>query len=122
MSDDCTCWVDPKYWFNHYGAIEPGSQMEYDPMCPEHGEWGKPLVWFHSDNYIDYCGCGEREWQVDLPKGWRYADGMAIKNVKAIFDTHLDAMNYAAQLHPGHPDVKRNDYYWDRKDRDTEDQ
>lgn len=33
----CTCyWVDPKYWFTHYGAVEPGSTMEPNPDCPEH--------------------------------------------------------------------------------------
>lgn len=38
MSDNgCSCyWVDPKYWFTHYGAVEPGSQMEPNPDCPEH--------------------------------------------------------------------------------------
>lgn len=83
-------------------------------------EWGKPVVWLHSDCYISGCDCGEREWQVDLPPGWMYADGEAVPNVKAIFDRHIDAMNYAAQLHPGHPDVKRNDYYWARKGQITE--
>ena len=34
---DCECfWVDPKYWFTHYGATEPGSMMEPNPECPEH--------------------------------------------------------------------------------------
>jgi hypothetical protein len=34
---ECTCtWTDPKYWFTHYGATEPGSQMEFNPDCPLH--------------------------------------------------------------------------------------
>jgi len=33
----CTCYVtDPKYWFTHYGAVEPGSMMEPNPDCPVH--------------------------------------------------------------------------------------
>lgn len=33
----CTCTiVDERFWFSHYGAIEPGSMMEFDPECPEH--------------------------------------------------------------------------------------
>lgn len=35
----CTCIVvDEKYWFSHYGATEPGSMMEFEPTCPEHGD------------------------------------------------------------------------------------
>lgn len=33
----CTCHpTDPKYWFTHYGAVEPGSAMEPNPDCPVH--------------------------------------------------------------------------------------
>ena len=33
----CTCyWTDSKYWTTHYGATEPGSQMEPNPDCPVH--------------------------------------------------------------------------------------
>lgn len=33
----CTCyWTDPSTWFYHYGAVEPGSQMEPNPECFEH--------------------------------------------------------------------------------------
>lgn len=38
VADDCTCTqTDPKYWFVHYGAVEPGSQWEQNPDCPVHG-------------------------------------------------------------------------------------
>ena len=34
---ECECfWVDPKYWTTHCGAVEPGSQMEWNPECPAH--------------------------------------------------------------------------------------
>ena len=34
----CKCWVTPEHmWTTHYGAVEPGSQLEYNPECPEHG-------------------------------------------------------------------------------------
>lgn len=33
----CTCyWTDPSTWFYHYGAAEPGSQMEPNYECFEH--------------------------------------------------------------------------------------
>lgn len=33
----CTCyWTDPSTWFHHYGAFEPGSQMEPNYECFEH--------------------------------------------------------------------------------------
>ena len=33
----CTCYVtDPSTWFVHYGAVEPGSQMEPNYECFEH--------------------------------------------------------------------------------------
>ena len=36
-ADTCTCFlVDPKYWFTHYGAVEPGSMYEPNPDCMEH--------------------------------------------------------------------------------------
>ncbi len=34
---DCTCpWVPEHLWTRHYGAVEPGSQREFDPFCPVH--------------------------------------------------------------------------------------
>jgi hypothetical protein len=34
---ECECWwVDEKLWTTHYGAAEPGSQMEWNPDCPVH--------------------------------------------------------------------------------------
>ncbi|ASR83414.1 hypothetical protein SEA_CHRISTIAN_31 [Arthrobacter phage Christian] len=34
---ECQCYVaDPKYWFTHYGAVEPGSMYEPNPDCPVH--------------------------------------------------------------------------------------
>ena len=34
----CECWVTPeKYWFRYGSAVEPGSQIEYNPECPMHG-------------------------------------------------------------------------------------
>lgn len=33
----CTCpWVDPSLWTTHYGAVEPGSTQEHNPLCPVH--------------------------------------------------------------------------------------
>lgn len=35
----CECWVTPEHmWTTHYGAVEPGSQLEFNPDCPEHGD------------------------------------------------------------------------------------
>lgn len=37
MPRQCTCYVvDEKYWFTHYGAVEPGSTMEPNPDCRVH--------------------------------------------------------------------------------------
>ena len=37
--DKCTCpWTDPSTWTRYGSAVEPGSQREYDPTCPEHGD------------------------------------------------------------------------------------
>jgi len=34
----CECWVTPeRMWTTHYGAVEPGSQIEFNPDCPSHG-------------------------------------------------------------------------------------
>lgn len=34
----CECWVTPEHmWTTHYGAVEPGSQVEFNPNCPQHG-------------------------------------------------------------------------------------
>lgn len=36
---ECQCyWVDPSLWTTHYGAVEPGSQIEWNPDCPQHGD------------------------------------------------------------------------------------
>ena len=36
---ECTCpWVDPSLWTTYGSAVEPGSQREPDPECPEHGQ------------------------------------------------------------------------------------
>lgn len=33
----CACWMtDPSTWFTYYGAVEPGSQWEWNPDCPVH--------------------------------------------------------------------------------------
>lgn len=35
----CECWVTPEHlWTTHYGAVEPGSQLEFNPDCPKHGK------------------------------------------------------------------------------------
>jgi hypothetical protein len=33
----CTCWVtDERTWTTYGSSVEPGSQMEPNPDCPEH--------------------------------------------------------------------------------------
>lgn len=35
--DDCTCFVTAEsMWTTHYGAVEPGSMMEWNPECAVH--------------------------------------------------------------------------------------
>lgn len=37
----CECWVTPeRMWHTHYGAVEPGSQFEWNPECPKHPDDG----------------------------------------------------------------------------------
>jgi len=37
-AESCTCfWTDPATWTTHYSVVEPGSQREWNPDCPEHG-------------------------------------------------------------------------------------
>lgn len=34
----CECWpTPPEMWTTHYGAVEPGSAIEFNPDCPAHG-------------------------------------------------------------------------------------
>lgn len=34
----CECWVTPEWmWFRYGSAVEPGSQVEFNPECPTHG-------------------------------------------------------------------------------------
>ncbi len=55
VGDGCECWVTPEHmWTTHYGAVEPGSQVEKNPRCPKHGD--KPT----SATVTLYCpDCGE---------------------------------------------------------------
>lgn len=57
VGDGCVCWVTPEHtWTTHYGAVEPGSQVECNPRCPKHGE--KPT----SATVKLHCpDCGEAE-------------------------------------------------------------
>jgi len=35
---ECLCWMTPpEMWTTHYGAVEPGSTMEWNPACGVHG-------------------------------------------------------------------------------------
>ncbi len=44
----CTCpYVDPSLWTTHYGAVEPGSQREQNPLCPVHPATVADLVVAH---------------------------------------------------------------------------
>ncbi|WP_281270749.1 hypothetical protein [Amycolatopsis palatopharyngis] len=39
MAEKCECFATPESgWTVHYGAVEPGSQLEYNPDCLVHGE------------------------------------------------------------------------------------
>ena len=41
VGDGCECWVTPEHMWTTYGsAVEPGSQVEYNPDCPKHGDTG----------------------------------------------------------------------------------
>ena len=41
-AEECTCWPTPlKYHFVYFGATEPGSALEYNPDCPQHGNNNK---------------------------------------------------------------------------------
>lgn len=52
----CECWVTPEHmWTTHYGATEPGSQIEYNPECPKHGDRDRGCI-----------ECGDhRGWRVE---------------------------------------------------------
>jgi hypothetical protein len=47
-SGPCECWItDPSTWFYYGSAVEPGSQMEWNPDCPTHGQEAEPgPVWW----------------------------------------------------------------------------
>lgn len=37
----CSCEMTPeRYWTTHYGAVEPGSQWEWNPDCRQHPREG----------------------------------------------------------------------------------
>lgn len=48
VGDGCECWItDEKHWLSAascgYGSgYEPGSQVEFNPDCPMHGERAIP--------------------------------------------------------------------------------
>jgi hypothetical protein len=46
MSEDpCTCPVtDRATWVTYGDAVEPGSQRQWDPDCPEHGDPDRPTT------------------------------------------------------------------------------
>ena len=59
--DACICyWVDSKYWFVYFGAVEPGSQMEPNPCCPVHfpDDYRAALIAEAAeyDGPCDFCG------------------------------------------------------------------
>lgn len=38
---ECICEMTPeRYWTTHYGAVEPGSQWEWNPDCRQHPREG----------------------------------------------------------------------------------
>lgn len=42
---ECECWpTEEKYHFVHFGATEPGSAIEFNPECPQHGETLEKIV------------------------------------------------------------------------------
>jgi hypothetical protein len=54
-AEKCTCfWTDPSTWTTHYGAVEPGSQREWNPECPEHGRATEELI-----GPDTLCPCGK---------------------------------------------------------------
>jgi hypothetical protein len=44
--DECICFVIPEHMWTQYGsAVEPGSQMEWNPECPVHPpESDRPVI------------------------------------------------------------------------------
>lgn len=54
MSEPCRCWPTPEeQHFVYYGITEPGSAWEYNPYCPEHGDFPRWRItcvnWGHKD-------------------------------------------------------------------------
>lgn len=38
----CHCAPVPEHlWTTHYGAVDPATTHEYNPLCPEHGEYSE---------------------------------------------------------------------------------
>lgn len=64
----------------------------------------KVTVFLHSDAVVPDCGCGEREWEVQLPNGWMWVDHAG----PGPFLELAPAMDYAVTLTPSHPDVTRS--------------
>lgn len=60
----------------------------------------KPLVYLHSDAEIEECGCGRREWQIELPIAhyWRNYPAPA-------FETMQEAIEFARGLDLNHPSI-----------------
>ncbi|MGC5078441.1 hypothetical protein [Agrococcus sp. DT81.2] len=64
----------------------------------EAAEWTKPFVYLHSDAYDRACDCGEREWEIELARGWYWVRHRT-------FFTQAEALSVAARLGPDHPDI-----------------
>jgi hypothetical protein len=65
--DGCECWVTPESMWFHYGsAIEPGSQVEWNPECPKHPPRDTEPTCVHCQHSVEQhddrqgcytCGC-----------------------------------------------------------------
>jgi hypothetical protein len=107
---ECSCpWTDPSTWETYGGATEPGSQHEWEPSCPEHGD--PSTVYIEPTQAVDTVArilVG-----TDWDSGVRNTDigpRTAVAHMAAQADAVLRPVHYrelADQIEPVYPEAAR---------------
>ncbi len=109
VGDGCQCFVTPEsQWTTHYGAVEPGSQVEQNPQCREHAMHAlaiwcprhrvvEPLTTIHAEELIHglYAAWFDQRSEPEEPRDW---DGLAFLCPTELHRTLMDPEMYAEHI------------------------
>lgn len=100
---DCTCPpVDPSLWTTHYGAVDPATTHEFDPICHVHGYSSQAARRWREQGYSladRWYVCRDRDmpgprWRACAPCGCIGEHGCGWTRS---FATHAEAIAWADQ-------------------------